>query len=475
LLGLIFLVAFASLAVQIKGLVGRQGILPAVEFLSSRRHRGIRRFWKTPTFSWFNASDEFLLFQCGAGLVAAMLLAAGVAPISCLVVLWALYLSLFTVCRVFLSYQWDTLLLETGFLAIFLAPPEGLPHFPPSTPPPRLVLCLFWWLLFRLMFSSGFVKLRSKDRTWRSLTALCYHYETQPLPTRPAWYAHQLPVIFHKISAVGMLAVELAAPFLVIGPAPLRRAAAFLFIPLMLLIQFTGNYCFFNLLGIALSILLLDDPVLLPAFRAIVPNLNLKLISLPPMSNVLVLVVGSLILALSVQPVLRLFRKEITWPKSLTWVIEFFDPFRLVNSYGLFAVMTTERAEIILEGSRDGKEWAAYEFKWKPGEPKRPPGWVAPHQPRLDWQMWFAALGWYANYPWFRRLLMALLAGSSPVLGLLKHNPFGEHPPRYIRAVLYEYHFTNRTERRDTDEWWKRQRRGFYSPVLERGEDGTDR
>jgi hypothetical protein len=385
-----------------------------------------------------------------------------------------LYLSLFSVCRVFLSYQWDTLLLETGFLAIFLTPLECVPHFPSITPPPPVILWLLWWLLFRLMFSSGFVKLRSKDLTWRKLTALCYHYETQPLPTRPAWYAHQLPVAFHKISAAGMLATELLVPFLIVGPPPFKRAAAFLFIALMLLIQFTGNYCFFNLLAIALSVLLLDDAILLPAFRIVVPSLTVTNIGFPTLSNAVGLGVAALILILSVQPVLRLFRKEITWPTVMADLAEFFEPFRLVNSYGLFAVMTTDRAEIILEGSRDGRDWIAYEFKWKPGRSERSPRWVAPHQPRLDWQMWFAALGWYANHPWFRRLLKALLAGSPAVLRLLKFNPFREHPPRYIRAVLYEYHFTNRTERRATGDWWKRERRGSYSPVLEQWDEGVD-
>src|ERR1051325_3794288 len=253
LLGLIYLSAFVSLAVQVRGLIGREGILPAAEFLSGRSHDGISRFWNLPTLCWLNASEAFLLVLGWGGALLALLLTLGFAPLLVLPLLWVSYLSLLNVSRLFLGYQWDILLLETGLLAIFLAPPDLQPDFPPTCAPSPVILGLCWWLLFRLMFSSGAVKLRSGDRTWRNLTALSYHYQTQPLPTPAAWYAHQLPVRFHKASAVLMFAIELLAPFLIVGPPALRHVAAASFIFLMVLIQLTGNYCFFNFLGIALS------------------------------------------------------------------------------------------------------------------------------------------------------------------------------------------------------------------------------
>ncbi|HWX23057.1 MAG TPA: lipase maturation factor family protein [Candidatus Binatia bacterium] len=467
LLGLIYLAAFVSLATQIKGLAGRQGVLPTADFLRSRLHLGIHRFYLSPTLCWLNSSDRFLLFLSWGGALLALLLVLGFAPLPVLVLLWAFYLSLFGACRLFLSYQWDVLLLETGFLAIFLAPLELRPAFPPATAPSILIVWLFWWLLFRLMFSSGLVKLRSGDPTWRNLTALSRHYETQPLPTPLAWDAHQMPVRFHQASAALMFAIELGTPFLIPCPG-LRRLAACAFILLMVLIELTGNYCFFNLLGIALSLLLLDDQVLLPVFRELCPALSrtVSLAPAPASCHCLCFVVALLVLGLSLEPVLRLFRLEMDWPRPVAKVLSLLAPLQLVNSYGLFSLMTTERPEIIIEGSEDGVNWRPYEFKWKPGDVKRPPRFVAPHQPRLDWQMWFAALDCYEKHPWLACFLNRLLEGSSAVLSLLRKNPFPQAPPRYIRGVLYDYRFTTRVERRATGACWRRERRGFYSPAF---------
>src|SRR6266571_1571599 len=300
LLGLIYFVAFASLATQIKGLVGSKGILPATDFLASRSRWGVQRFYRIPTLCWFNSSDGSLLFLSWTGATLSLLLVAGIAPALVLGVLWLFYLSLFAVGRIFLGYQWDILLLETGFLAIFLAPFELTPHFPSASTPPVIIRWLFWWLLFRLMFSSGMVKLRSADPAWRKLTALCHHYETQPLPTPLAWYAHHLPRWFHRFSAAIMFIIELFVPFLIIAPPPLRHLAAFVFILFMVLIQLTGNYCFFNLLGIALSILLLDDTMLQPAFRFFFPGLQLQIPPPPALGEWVFAPVAALILLLSV-------------------------------------------------------------------------------------------------------------------------------------------------------------------------------
>ena len=468
-LGLIYLAAFFSLTTQLRGLIGTQGILPVVEMLRGRRHWGATRFWRTPTLCWLDASDSFLLFLAWTGVILSLLLVIGIAPLPCLVLLWICYLSLFEAGNLFMGYQWDILLLETGFVAIFMAPLETLPSFPPTTAPPKVVIALMWWILFRLMFSSGVAKLRSGDATWRKLTALCHHYETQPLPTPIAWYAHQLPVLFHKVSTALMFVIEAFVPFFILGPASMRYSAAICFMALMLLIQVTGNYCFFNLLGIALSLLLLDDGIFLPFYRWLFPNqtTSVSLSAYPAGMEIAAGVVAGIVILLSARPIFRLFRFEFEWPKPLEGLVEFFESFRLVNSYGLFSVMTTERPEIIIEGSHDGNEWQAYEFKWKPGDIQRAPRFVAPHQPRLDWQMWFAALGYYQNHPWLGRFLRRLLEGQPVVVSLLKRNPFEKTKPRYVRAVIYNYRFTSQEERTKDGAWWKREWRGFYSPTIE--------
>src|SRR2546427_5011329 len=368
-LGLIYFAAFVSLGTQINGLVGSRGILPAHGFLLAKQNWGPTRFLQIPTLGWWSASDGFLQFLCWGGAALALLLIAGVAPIPVLIALWAFYLSLFSVCRIFLGYQWDILLLETGFLAIFIAPFDLLPGFPPTAMPPRVILWLLWWLAFRLMFSSGFVKLRSGDGNWRNLTALSYHYETQPLPTSTAWYLRQLPGWFHKLSAVVMFGIELVAPVFVFMPPPIRYISGAAFVFLMLLIMATGNYCFFNLLGIALSILLFDDACWLPLFHKLSPDVQLAgaasgATGWPAWATIPV----ALILALlSAEGICRLLRLKIRWPEPLEQFMQWLEPFRLVNGYGLFPVMTTNRPEIIVEGSNDGGLWSAYEFKWKPG------------------------------------------------------------------------------------------------------------
>jgi len=469
LLGLIYLAAFASLSVQIRGLAGTRGILPAAEFLKSQQPFNWRRLLQLPTLCWICSSDSFLLLLSWAGAAVSLMLACDVAAEVALITLWVLYLSLFSVCRLFLSYQWDVLLLETGFLAMFLRPSGILPRFPPATGPSQLVICLFWWLLFRLMFSSGVVKIRSGDYSWRKLTALCHHYETQPLPTPLAWFAHQLPTFFHKVSAVFVLGIELGVPFLIFVSAPLRHIAAALFVILMLFIEATGNYCFFNLLGIALSFLLVDDRVFGSILNWFHPTqrLQLPLVFSPSELEPLTVAAALFLLILSFDHVLRLFRFEFSWPMPFRALFNRLSPFHLVSSYGLFAVMTTERPEIIVEGSADGVIWLAYEFRWKPGDPKRPPRFIATHQPRLDWQMWFVALGNYQNNPWFIRFLQRLLEGSPSVLTLLKCNPFPDLPPRYIRSVIFDYRFADLTGLRETGRWWERERRGIYSPTLE--------
>ena len=478
-LGVIYLIAFVSLWTQMGGLIGSHGILPVQPLLQAAREQlGPERYGVLPTLCWFNASDVALHVLCGGGVVGSLLLLVGVTPALSLFALWAIYLSLLTVGRDFLSFQWDTLLLETGFLAIFFAPLQLGPRASRPSPPSLIILWLLRWLLFRLIFSSGVVKLASGDATWWSLTALQYHYETQPLPFWMSWYAHQLPARFQQLSVALMFAVELIIPGLIVGPRRCRLVACTALIAFQGLIMATGNYCFFNLLTIALCLLLLDDAVWPQRLRAFVARL--EAVGRNPdhqgrggmrWPRSLVVPLAALIVLLSTAPMVGLSRGRVPLPQPVAAFYGWLAPFHLVNGYGLFAVMTTSRPEIILEGSHDRQRWLAYEFPYKPGDVNRRPELVAPHQPRLDWQMWFAALGTYRSTPWFLRFCERLLEGSPQVLGLLSHNPFPERPPRYLRAVVYDYHFTDPATRRETGAWWRREWKGLYCPILSLGED----
>jgi hypothetical protein len=337
------------------------------------------------------------------------------------------------------------LLLEAGFLAIFLGYS-------------RAIVWLFRWLLFRLMFLSGAVKLLSGDRTWRELTALDFHYQTQPLPTPIAWYMQQLPGWFQRLSVGMVFAIELVVPFLIFAPRRLRLFAAACLVLLQILILLTGNYAFFNLLALALCLFLLEDRDLrLPEFALKVTRLSHRV--RVPLTVAVVFVI--LFLGLS-----HLIGQFLMLPPGVGRLMSFAAPFGIVNSYGLFAVMTTTRLEIVVEGSDDRSHWQAYEFRYKPGDLHRRPAWVAPHQPRLDWQMWFAALGTYAENPWFVSLMGRLLQGAPEVLRLLDRNPFAERPPRYVRALMYEYRFTDFKTRRETGNWWSRELLGSYLPAI---------
>ena len=460
-LGIAYLVAFTSLWPQLLGLVGSHGILPVHSFLKAVHEQiGLEGIPLLPSVFWANASDTFLQLLCGSGIVLSILLVLGVAQIAVLFFLWCSYLSLLTICRDFLSFQWDILLLETGLLAIFLAPRQFLARIFAQSPPSSIMIWLLRWLLFRLMWSSALVKLLSGDATWRNLTALNFHYETQPLPTWISWYAHQLPEWFHKISVLGMFIVEGIIPFLIFMPRRLRFFACISFVFLQLLIIATGNYGFFNLLTIVLCILLLDDGVFPQKWRKKMVHHNMKI------RRWILAPVACLVLILSSMQMLGLLGFRIPWSSPLLKLYKLSAPFHLTNNYGLFAIMTTSRPEIIVEGSQDGETWLAYEFKYKPGDLKKPPMFVAPHQPRLDWQMWFAALNRYEATPWFQNFLMRLLQGEPAVLSLLEKNPFPQGPPKFVRAMIYEYHFTDIPTRQENDLWWRRDQGKLFSPVL---------
>ena len=495
MLGLIYLIAFVSLWVQVDGLVGSNGMSPVNRFLPAvRQQLGPDAYFLLPTLCWFDSSNAFLHFLCGGGVVLSLLLIFGIAPSLLLVALFVFYLSLTIGGQVFLNFQWDVLLLETGFLSIFIAPwrlwPRDLLWWPGLATPARVSpvsragLFLLKFLLFKLMLMSGVVKLTSGDDSWgwlnhsfhwSALTALDYHYWSQPLPTVFAWWADKSPELFKHFSVAFCLAVEIIAPFFIWAPRRPRLMAAGLMIFLQIIIALTGNYCFFNLLTIALCLLLIDDAFVFrmegrvpasPASQELrPPNTESVTYRLSVYAAVIAAIVT---FAINAWLIFSAFKPQSRPPGWLAKFYEQLEAFRIVNGYGLFRVMTKDRCEIVIEGSADGVEWAPYEFKWKPGDVKRAPGWCAPHQPRLDWQMWFAALEAPEQNPWLVGLIVRLLEGSRDVTGLLAHDPFPDKPPHYIRAMFYRYRFTNTEERRQSGAWWKRQELRGYLPTISR-------
>ena len=465
--------------------------LPAV-----RQQLGPDAYFLLPTLCWFDSSNAFLHFLCGGGVVLSLLLIFGIAPALLLAVLFVFYLSLTIAGQVFLNFQWDVLLLETGFLSIFLAPwrlwPRDLIWWPGAAPPAtaspvsRAGLFLLKFLLFKLMLMSGVVKLTSGDDSWgwlnqsfhwSALTALDYHYWSQPLPTVFAWWADKSPEWFKHFSVAFCLAVEIIVPFFIWAPRRPRLMAAGLIIFLQIIIALTGNYCFFNLLTIALCLLLIDDAAIGTSRRDVPAPINGAPNASPArtgralskqLCSYAAIAVIVVTLPINTWLIFSAFKPQSRPPGWLAKFYEQLEAFRIVNGYGLFRVMTKDRGEIVIEGSTDGIEWLPYEFKWKPGNVKRAPGWCAPHQPRLDWQMWFAALDAPEQNPWLVGLIVRLLEGSRDVTGLLAHDPFPDKPPHYIRAMFYRYRFTTPEERRQTGAWWKRQELREYLPTISR-------
>lgn len=470
--GLVYLIAFVSLWVQIDGLIGRDGILPISGFLSGARAQlGAQATMALPTLCWWNSSDAFLHFLCGSGTVLSILLILGVVPIATLLLLFVCYLSLTIAGQTFLSFQWDILLLETGFLAILIAPVR-LMVWPGSANPAanRVGVFLLKLLLFKLMLMSGVVKLTSGDDCWWKLTALDYHYWTQPLPTAFAWFADQSPDWIKKFSVAFCLVVEIVVPFFIWAPRRLRIAAAALMILLQVFIAVTGNYCFFNLLTAALCLLLIDDVYFHRSVAAAAGGGRSMQAGVadPGYSLQRYAAIGVLVVTLPINAMLiySAFRPMAEWPRAIETAYSYIERFRIVNGYGLFRVMTKSRPEIVVEGSSDGVDWKPYRFRWKPGDLDRAPRWVAPHQPRLDWQMWFAALSTYRQNPWFIGFAERLLTNSRAVVALLATNPFPDQPPRYVRATTYQYQFTTAEERRRTGNWWKRSEPQRYLPMI---------
>ncbi|MBI4348287.1 MAG: lipase maturation factor family protein [Elusimicrobia bacterium] len=469
-LALVSALAFASLWLQLDGLIGSGGILPAGRLLAAAKAElGARAYWEFPSVAWLASGDRALHAGCAAGVGVSVAAFFGAFMGPSLLAAWALYLSFGSISQEFLGYQWDILLLELLLLGAVWAPWSPRSRFEREARPAAAGLWLMRWLLFRLMFESGLVKLASGDPSWRAFTALSFHYETQPLPTWLAWYAHQLPVAAHRASVGVMFAVELAAPWLLWLPRRPRVAAFFALTSLQGLIALTGNYTFFNLATLLLCLTALDDALLRRVLPASVAAGLKEPPSRPEPPRAARWARGLLAAAIAVLGLAPLLRMAFgAAPAPLMAAYRAVSPLRSVNGYGLFAVMTTKRMEISVEGSRDGVEWREYVFPYKPGDPLSRPRFVAPHQPRLDWQMWFAALGTCEQNRWFVMFLSRLFEGSAPVRALLANDPFPDEPPRYLRTRFYEYRFTTREQARLGGAWWRRELVGDYCPPLER-------
>jgi len=447
-LGACYLLAFISLGTQIRGLIGSDGIMPAGAMLvAAKSQLGPSCFWLLPSIAWVSASDGALTAYCVLGGAASLAMIFGFASSISAFVCWALYLSLSAIGSDFMSFQWDVLLLEAGLIACFL--------------PSRGAIWLLRFLLIKLMVQSGLVKLFSGDPAWRNFTALTYHYWTQPLPTPIAWWFDKLPLWFHKISCGVLFAIELVAPITIPLPRRLRAAGALAIATLMVLIAATGNYGFFNLLTIVLCIACLDD-----RFFNVNGSDRVLVKQAPSMARKSIFAaIAACSLTIGVFETLSIV--GVPPPSPIRWIEGIVSPFRSFNRYGLFAVMTKSRHEIAIEISLDGSDWREWPFGYKPSDPRRAPPWVAPHMPRVDWQMWFASLSEPSDSPWFANLLFRILDGSSPATALLGPNPLGrEVRPLYARAVRYETAFSTRAQRRADGSWWTRTRKGLYFPVV---------
>ncbi|HEX5051235.1 MAG TPA: lipase maturation factor family protein [Planctomycetota bacterium] len=475
----VFALAFGELFVQLPGLFGARGIAPLAPALD--RLAGYYRGWsrlQLPTLLWFGASDVVMQVLAGVGLGSAVAAVFGVLPRWLLLLSWLLYLSFVCVGEPFLSFQWDALLLEAGLLAVLWAPGGLVPFRGSEAEPSRVGRWLVHWLLFRLLLLSGLLKLASGDVSWRDGTALDFHFWTQPLPNRLSHWAHWLPPWCHALAVWTMFAIELGVPLLLLVPRVHRRCrqvAAAATVLLMAGIFATGNYGFFNLLTAVLCVPLLDDRAFAALLRR--PPREREPRAAPRWHRVPLAVFAAIVLAATTHRALQSFR---ALPASLAMLAavlapaaDLTSPFQCCNGYGLFRVMTRERPELLLEGSDDGEHWRSYGFRYKPLELDRAPVFAGLYMPRLDWQLWFAALGGRLDRysAWTLGLLRGVLEGSPDVLGLLGHDPFAGRPPALVRLRVAQYRFST-TAQRAAGIWWQRDEPEPYSGVwkLEHGE-----
>jgi len=452
-LAAIYLIAFLSAARQFRGLLGSRGLLPIPQYVQRVPFR------RSPSLFHLHYSDRFFAAVAWTGAALAAALAGGLGDavplwgaMLCWAAVWALYLSIVNVGQTWYGFGWESLLLEAGVLAVFLGNS--------AVAPPVLVLWLLRWLLFRLEFGAGLIKLRG-DRCWRDLTCLRYHHETQPMPGPLSWFFHHLPDPLHRIEVVANHVAQLAAPLALFTPQPAATVAALVMIVTQLWLVLSGNFAWLNWLTIVVAVSVVDAPWL---SGALAPPAASRPGLAPHWYEAVVLAVTAGVAALSYRPARNLVSRHQLMNYS-------FDPLHLVNAYGAFGSITRRRYEIVIEGTWDREisrdtQWREYEFKGKPGDPRRLPPQVAPYHLRLDWLMWFAALSPRYASPWLVSLLYKLLTGDRDALRLLRVNPFPGTPPRFVRARLYHYRFTTWQQLRRTGAWWERTLAGEYiSPV----------
>ena len=495
-LGLIYFSAFYSYLFQIRGLIGQQGILPASEYLPQVKAElgAMRALWDVPTLLWFGSSDRALMIVCWLGIAAATAVVFNLWPRLSLFICLLCFLSFVAAGQEFSSYQSDGMLLEAGFIALFFAPPGLHPGLGADYLPSRFSRFLLQWEWFRIYFGSGVVKLASGDYSWRHFTAMDDYYQNGPLPTWIGWYVQQLPHKFHAFTAGLTLAVELGIVFMMFLPRRGRILCFCIVTPFQVGIILTANYTFLNYLVLVLGFLLLDDGFV----RSVASTLRLsRLLSraglierwenpvrkarktpfsrwrsrMLPVSRIAVGVCLWWIFYATTALLLAEIPHGDVLPQGPARALE---PFRFANQYGLFAVMTHERYEIEFQGSNDGETWTPYPFRYKPQDPNRPPGVYAPYQPRFEWNLWFASLGsWRASDNQFVVLTeQRLLNASPPVLKLFAANPFPQDPPAIVRAVIWQYWFTDLATKRKTGAWWRRELLGLYAPPLQRTPQG---
>lgn len=455
LLGFIYFFAFGAFLFQIKGLIGKNGILPLEACLREIRSAYPKNYYLlAPMVFWLNCSDDALKGVVAAGTAAAVLLMFGVYPPVMLFLLYILYLSIVVAGQDFLAFGWEGFLLEVTVNAFFLSLTD-IPNI--------MVWISINLLLFRFHIQSGAVKIQSKDKNWRNLTAIAYHYLSQPIPNSVAWYAHKLPMWFQKLSTLLMFIVELAVPFGIFGPDWMRLGVFFCFFGLQWTIWATGNFSFLNHLTAVFSVILIANVYLEGWFSA--PSIS-------PPSDITMwpcTLAGTVLAALQLIQLYTHFVPKVDLLKFLRPFSRFF----LINRYGIFAIMTTGRREVIFEGSDDGVEWKEYAFYHKPSEVDRRPRRISPYQPRIDWQAWFLPLGGGRHEAWMQLFMYHLLKGTPDVTALVRVNPFKDHPPKYVRAALYDYAFTTFKEKKETGNWWKRRFLGLFAPSMMLKDKGT--
>ncbi|HSU16969.1 lipase maturation factor family protein [Longimicrobium sp.] len=469
-LGAIFFSAFFSLAFQIHGLIGPRGILPAGDYLHQVAQvlGPAERFWYAPTLLWLGSGSAALTVLVAGGIVASLLLAANVCPRGMVAVCTVLFLSCVAALQDFSSYQSDGMLLEAGFISFFFAPRGVRPGLGAADPPSRLSLFMLRWEWFRIYFESGIVKLASGDPHWRDLTAMDEYYQNGPLPTWPGWYVQHFPHWYHAGTVILTLVVELVLVWAVFAPRRFRIACFAVVTALQIGIIATANYAFLNYLVLLLGILLLDDAVLARA-RLSVPVSA----SGPPRPRPVWRRAEAVALGVAVYVTVAGFLLPFFGGWGMPGApVRLLAPFRIANSYGLFAVMTEARYEIEFQGSRDGRTWVAYPFRYKPQDPRAAPGIYAPYQPRFEWNLWFASLGPWQQSSWVVAAQQRLIEGSPGVLRLFRRDPFGGRPPAMVRTVLYRYWFTDLETKRKTGMWWRRRQIGEFTGTLRRAPDG---